>query len=776
MWGELSAELKAAHTLKEKERLVRSFKRREYIRIGMRDLLKVADTVEIIRDLAWLADVCLEAAYAACRKELVRRHGVPMFKDLDGQEKESRFCILGLGKLGGEELNFSSDIDILYLYSSDEGSTKGIPGLGGKRINCITNHEFYGRLGSMITNFMSAITSDGNIFRVDLRLRPEGSSGDIAYSLRSYEVYYESYGVTLERQALIKTRVCAGDHELGSEFIRTVKPFIYRKHLDYTAIEEIKQMKENIDRRLRRDEAERGNVKLGHGGIREIEFVIQAFQLVHGGRDEKLQLNGSLETLESLRDGGYLSEEDHAALRDAYLFLRDLENRLQISHGLQTHTLPEDKRSLTVLARKMGLSGESDGELIEGLMSQYGMHIEAVRSVYNGLFYAPAEVREPPEMGIQLDDRETALSQLSAAGLRDPQRALDNLLLLRDGPVFSHPSERSKQTFSRLLPHLMRFLVGSADPDMSLNHMERFINGSRSRDTLLSLLLEEERLLDLLMRLFGHSEALSAILIRQPNLLDTLLHPEEMVPFKSRDRFQEELLNILQPIEDWDAKLAEFRGFKQAEDLRIGLKYILGHQDVLETIAELSNLAEGFLRVALVMVEAELMAEHGVPTTLEGQRSRLTVIGMGKLGGREMNFGSDLDILMVFSGEGYTTGAPGSPPLSESMSNHLFYTRLYEGLLNTVSANIAGGYAYKVDMRLRPEGDKGSFALPLTGFESYFEREERAWVRQAMIKARPVAGDPELGRRFAASAQRFVYEKRFDPSLAREIAHNRMRM
>lgn len=776
MWEELSVSLAAARTLEDSGRLVRAFKKREYIRIGLHDLLKTANTVETIRDLSTLADVCLEAAYASCHQELVKRCGPPIYIDTDGQEKECRFSILGLGKLGGLELNFSSDIDILYLYSSDDGSTVGVPGPGESRVNKISNHEYFSRLGAMITNFMSEITPEGNIFRVDLRLRPEGRMGDIAYSLRSYEIYYESYGVTLERQALIKTRVCAGDMELGQRFIRTVKPFIYRKHLDHTAIEEIKQMKEAIDRRLRHERKEEGHVKLGYGGIREIEFVIQAFQLVYGGRDDRLQRNNSIQALESLYEARYLNHSDYSALRDAYLFLRDLENRLQISHGLQTHSLPGDERMLAVLARKMGMSGDGHRELADKLMREYSRHVETVRGVYNDLFYSSVKTREAQEIFLDLEDRDSALSRLTAAGFSLPERALDNLLLFRDGPLFSHPTEHSKMTFSRLVPNLIRLLSSVPDPDMALNHLERFANSSRSRGTLLSLFLEEEQLLDLLTRLFGASEILSRILLQQPKLLDTLLQREEMVPFKSRDRFQADFLRALQPVEGWEEKLTELRKYKQAEDLRVGLKYILRSQDIMETVAELSNLAEAVLRVALVMAEGELMPKYGMPTTRDGEKSRLTIIGMGKLGGREMSFGSDLDILIVFSGDGHTAAGTGSHHNSESVPNHIYYTRLYEELLNAVSAVTAGGYAYKIDMRLRPEGDKGSLALPLNKFSDYFIREEQAWVRQAMIKARPVAGDMELGGRFMEAAHRFTYGKEFGRRQAEEIAHNRARM
>ncbi len=776
LWNELSGPLEQAGTLEQKGRFVRSFKKKEYIRIGLRDLLKKADTAETIRALSNLADVCLEAAYTSCHQELLKRNGTPLYTDLNGQEKECRFSILGLGKLGGLELNFSSDIDIIYLYTSDEGSTEGKPGPGGNRVNNITNHEYFSRLGTMITNFMSEITPEGNIFRVDLRLRPEGTMGDIAYSLRSYEIYYESYGVTLERQALIKARLCAGDIKLGEQFLDMVKPFIFRKHLDYTAIEEVKQMKESIDRRLSRDDKAQGHVKLGYGGIREIEFVIQAFQLVHGGRDESIQRNNSLEALDSLHRSGYLDSGDHSALNEAYLFLRDLENRIQISHGLQTHTIPGDEKSQAILARKMGMVDGDVSQLAGRLMSEYERRIETVRAVYNNFFYSTAKEEAAEEISLDLEDRETALHRLAAVGFGNPDRALDNFLLLRDGPIFSHPSERSKLSFSYLLPNLTQLLPQLPDPDMALNHLERFINGSRSRETLLSLLLEETQLLNLLMRLFGNSEILSNFLIQQPNLLDVMLQTEGMVSFKSRDRFQDELLHTLQPIEEWEEKLSELRKYKQAEDLRVGLKYIAFSQDVLETVTELSNLAEAILRVALVMVEAELIAKYGVPVTQDGLKSRTAVIGMGKLGGREMSFGSDLDILLVFSGDGHTKTDPNSPADIERLTNHTYYTHLYELLLNAISAVTADGYAYKIDMRLRPEGDKGSLALPLAKFEDYFDREEQAWVRQAMIKARPVAGDPELGNRFIASAHRFTYMKGFGPAQAGEIAHNRVRM
>lgn len=349
--------------------LLRKFKKREYVRIGLRDLLGKVEFKETVEDISNLADVCLQAAYEHANRALRKKYGAPFYQDADKNWKESEFAILGMGKLGGCELNYSSDIDLIYIYTSSQGETSPADEKDSS-IRSISNHEYFSKLALEISKSLNEITSEGNVFRVDLELRPEGKSGAIVNSLVSCEVYYESWGSTWERQALIKARVSAGSEKLGKEFFKMIEPFIYRRSLDFEAIEEIKSMKYKINKSLK-GKYSKGNIKLGFGGIREVEFFIQAYQLLLGGRDKSLRVRDSLGAMKTLCDKKILTKKEHDRLREAYIFLRNLENRVQITFGLQTYLLPDNEMDLAVLARKMRISGESQKKLADNLMSEF---------------------------------------------------------------------------------------------------------------------------------------------------------------------------------------------------------------------------------------------------------------------------------------------------------------------------------------------------------------------------------------------------------------------
>ncbi|MFQ5962578.1 MAG: glutamate-ammonia-ligase adenylyltransferase, partial [Candidatus Methylomirabilales bacterium] len=335
---ELATTTDRPSSVERKWEALRRFKMREILRIGLQDLLGNQDLPGITQELSQLADVTLQKAYEISHAELTQRFGTPQVVGATGEARECHFCVIGMGKLGGEELNYSSDIDILFVYEA-EGETMGVPGPGRIRDARISNHQYFAKLAETIVKAIGTVTSDGSVFRVDTRLRPGGSQGDLCLSLRSYEIYYESWGQTWERQALIKARPVAGDEALGRKFLEMVTPFVYRKYMDQTAIQEVRAMKERIEQSLRHDRKLHRDVKRGYGGIREIEFTVQAFQLLHGGRDPWIRGANTLRTLHRLAARRYLSDEECEALVRAYVFLRTVEHRLQILHNLQTHTL-----------------------------------------------------------------------------------------------------------------------------------------------------------------------------------------------------------------------------------------------------------------------------------------------------------------------------------------------------------------------------------------------------------------------------------------------------
>ncbi|MBI5875199.1 MAG: hypothetical protein HZB81_05050 [Deltaproteobacteria bacterium] len=501
-------------------RALRLYKQREYLRIGARDILGLASMQETTLELSGLASASLEIAYGFCLKQLKTEYGTAVYTDIDGSERESEFVIIGMGKLGGAELNFSSDIDIIYIYSSDKGETTGIEnppsppftkggifenppltkGDTGGFKNKISLHAFYVKLAEMITKLIGNVTEDGMVFRVDLNLRPEGKGGDLANSLRSAEIYYESWGQSWERAAMIKARPVAGSMKLGEEFLKMIEPFVYRRYLDFTAIEEISGMKEKIDVSLLRTAPDALDVKLGVGGIREIEFFVQAIQLINGGKDKIIREKNTLAALEILEKRGYIASADADALKCAYIFLRNLEHRIQIVEGRQTQVIPAMAAEVERLARMLSFKDTKQ------FWNEYKKQTGLVHEIYDALFF---KASKELEQGISKDvllvlgeemEKEDVMEILSKAGFHEPEAAYEILKLLRDGPPFAHFPARAKLLLKKIAPFLLTRIIASPAPDLALKHMERFISAIGARTTFYSLLAENRKVISLSLR------------------------------------------------------------------------------------------------------------------------------------------------------------------------------------------------------------------------------------------------------------------------------------
>ena len=740
--------------------VLRKFKKREYIRIGLRDLLGKVGFKETVEDISNLADVCLQAAYEHADRELQKKFGRPVYQDANGNWIESEFAILGMGKLGGRELNYSSDIDLIYIYTSSQGETRST---SESSITSISNHEYFTKLALDITKSLHEITSDGNVFRVDLELRPEGNSGEIVNSLTSCEIYYQSWGRTWERQALIKARVSAGSENLGKEFFEMIEPFIYRRSLDFEAIEEIKSMKYQINKSLKGKHS-KGNIKLGFGGIREVEFTIQAYQLLLGGRDKSLRVRDSLGAMKTLYEKNILTEADHNHLREAYIFLRNLENRVQITFGLQTYLLPDNEIDLAVLARKMRIAGDSQKNLADNLMKEYETHTRFVGTLFAEQF-VEKEKREAAETLSSEWDRsrigeeqftESMLAEIPF--LPDPKRTYRFLKSFRDGTQFSHPSVQSIQEFYSIIPKIFQQCRRVPKPDSAIENLCRFVEATGARESFLSLFQSNEKFLELLLILFGSSGMLSQILIKQPDLVDVLTDMEAIYRFKLAEKIQEDLNSALKTSPDFESKSLGLRRTKQAEELRIGVRYLIKEADLAGTLEDLSNLADVFLQTVYRIACEEQKS---------GNHNDFCIIGMGKLGGHELNFGSDLDVLLV-----YDEGESDPPP--EGFSG--YYSALSQMIYKLTSEMTSAGYAYKIDTELRPEGDAGALVLSVQGYEKYFKSRARIWEQQALVRARFVAGNAEVGKKFIEAVHQFVYQDKFEYGSLIEISRLRERM
>jgi len=746
--------------------LLRKFKKREYIRLGLRDLMGLVSLRDNVEGLSDLADVCLQVAYEYSIKILKEKYGTPMFTAADDQFRESEFAILSMGKLGGRELNYSSDIDLIYIYTSSVGETQT-----GKGQTTLSNHEFHTKLGQSITKTLHEITSDGNVFRVDLDLRPDGKSGDLVNSLVSCETYYESWGRAWERQALIKARVSAGSQALGTKFLTMIRPFVYRRSLDFNAIEEVKSLKKKMDLNLKQNQLEKGHIKLGFGGIREVEFIVQSYQLLFGGRDQSLRDPNTSSLIEKLNDREFLTNEEYEKLRDAYIFLRNLENRVQISFGLQTYHLPKDEKNLAILARKMGFRGDTYPQLVEQLNQEFERHTQFVGTMYANLFTEDEDQQAAGHTAQQwaaqreLEGRFTE-DTLKKYPFRNFKRTFKFLKTLRDGPELSHASEKSIQTFYAVLPTLLDLCRQVPDPDAAVDYLVRFMEVSHARETYLTIFYDNHKFLEILLILFGTSRVLSTLLIKQPNLIDVISNQESLYLYKTPAMMMEELNTRLSAVSEHSGKNIGLRQFKQSEELRIGLRFMIHETDVPGTLADLSHLADIYLQTVYQLAREEMRQSEGN----DNLPDNFAIIGLGKLGGQEINFGSDLDLVFVYEEDVAEKEVPHSENLIST------YVSLAQKIFQLTSMMAPVPPPYEIDTDLRPEGSRGALVLSIKGYQDYFETRGKIWEQQAMTRARFIAGSSEVGKKFIQLAHNFTYRPKLEYGSLIEISRLRDRM
>ncbi len=758
----------------ELQKRLRCFKRREIVRIAARDLNGLAPLEEVMAELADLASSTLQVAYQVCRSCLIRDHGVPLLAGDSAAGREAEMTVIGMGKLGGRELNFSSDIDIIYFYESDKGETAGVETASGGRKGAISLHAFFNKLGEMISKALSQVTEDGFVFRVDVGLRPEGKSGDMAVSLRSAEIYYESWGQSWERTAMMKARPVAGSLALGEHLLKTLQPFIYRKYLDYNLIEDMKQMKQKIDASLARSREGEINLKLGRGGIREIEFFIQALQLVYAGKNPKLRERNSLRALDTLMGANLLGEDDHRRLREAYCFLRSVEHRIQVVQERQTHNLPIREEEMLALARRSGYLRANGLARFREVLEE---HRGNVSVIYSTLFHSRDEKLEQdvhPQVLYLLDpkaDSDLVKDMLAERHFEDVERAYDNLTSLRRGPVKANLTERGRRILGKITPLLIQELFESPDPDLALTNLERFMAVIANRPSCYALMAENRATTKLLVSLFGMSEFLSKILISHPELLESLITGSGASGSKSRQIMVSELDSLLEQSDYFEDHLNILRRYRNEEFLRIGLNDIHGRMMQGEITAQLSLLAEVCLDAAFRLGVGEL-SRFGRPVCQRNEvavEANLAIIAMGKLGGEELNYHSDLDIIFVYDHQGYTNG-------EKQISNHEYFAKLAQKIIAILTTQTREGYVYKIDTRLRPSGNAGPLVTSLDSFLDYHRKEAQIWERQALTKARVVLGDEVLAIQLRDVIRHTIYGSTIDGEGRAEIHRLRMRM
>jgi len=768
-------------SFEELQQLLRRFKAHQILRIGARDLAGLAGLAETAAELADLASATLQRAVEVCSRLLQLEYGQPLLAADDNTcPLEAEFVVLGMGKLGGRELNFSSDIDLIYFYTSERGETSGIDdGRGGTK-NRIGLHQYFCKLSEQVSKALNQVTADGFVFRVDLNLRPEGSRGELANSLRGAEVYYESWGQSWERTALLKGRPVAGAIHLGEQLLSNLKPFIYRRYLDYYMVEDMKGMKQRIDSSLARRQEGEINLKLGRGGIREIEFFIQALQLVHAGKFPKLRIKNSLQALAVLRQEGLIDREDETALSEAYIFLRTAEHRIQIDQERQTHNLPTRDDDFLHLARRCGFKQSDD------FRQELERHREAVSSRFHQLFFTSEETEEQVRPEIRaLFDEETEVDfvkdLLEENGCRNPDVAYETLQLLRHGPAHNPMSRRSRRQLEKIAPLLMQEVLDTADPDMALANLESFVMALRARATFFALLSENPKIIKLLSSLFSTSQFLSRSFIQSPQVLDSLVSRSYAVPFKEPADFRSDLDAFMAGADSYEDRLETLRRFRKEEFLRIAFSDLHGHTPQGKTALQLSWLADTCLQEAVAMARQELIPRYGLPfTTDEGGTERevaFAIVAMGKHGGLELNYHSDLDIIFIFEGSGRNRPVDGTEPERfRQQNNNEYFSRLAQRVISALTLMTREGKVYEIDTRLRPSGNQGPLVTSLRAFRDYHAESAQPWERQALIKARVVSAPPEFAEKIDRLVEEIVYEQPLPDDLGQEIYRLRGRM
>jgi glutamate-ammonia-ligase adenylyltransferase len=725
MAAELADALAGVETAAELGRRLRGHRAREYIRLGARECgLGAPD--EVGRELAALADVTVDAALRLHDAELARAHGEPLLDD----GRRAELCVFGMGKLGGEELNFSSDIDVIYVYTSDAGAA-----------GALSLHEYFDKLARRLTATIGELTDDDVVFRVDLRLRPEGTRGSLVNSVPSLEVYYESWGRPWERQAWLKARPAAGSAAVGAETLAVLEPFIHPRSTSPSVIRDVADLNRRIKAELAPGTLESGfDVKTGVGGIREVEFFVQALQLIHAGKQPALRERSTRRALDKLLYAGLVAERERRALGDAYELLRQVEHRLQLVSGRQTHRLPSDPAALGVLARRLGFGDARE------LRGQLELATRGVAEIFATL---GDEKGYRPEIAVLIDPRkarEELEEALAALGFREPAEAAYQIELLRRRPSSPLGPAASPAT-ARVAPALLEEVAASPDPDQALRLAVDFSARSFG-DGIWRLLDENRTLLRLVASLFGTSAFLSRSFVGHPELLDALLLEGRGGPRRTRNELEIAVDARIAGADPQDAQNT-LRRVKTEELLRIGLADVAGELPLESVLEQLSDLADVCLARTFELVRATATRLRAPP---------LAVLALGKLGARELGYAGDLDLVFVYEG---------------GVDEHEAASRLAQRLVSALGAFLEEGRLYEVDTRLRPSGQQGTLVSSVAAWLDYHASAAQLWERQALIRCRAVAGDPALGARLEREAERFVYAG--EPG-ARQIAEGIARM
>jgi len=727
--------------------LLRRYRAAESTRLVWHDVVEGADVDEILAGATRLAEACLQTGLAALEGEFIARHG--QVRDTDGEPV--RLVVFGLGKLGGGELNFSSDVDLVYAFPA-QGESDGPRPLAAE--------EYFARLGQRLARLLDEATADGFSHRVDLRLRPYGNAGRVALSFAGMDRYFQQEGRDWERYAWLKARAVAGDIDAGEAWLQTLRPFVYRRYLDFTALDGLRAMKAMITAEVARRELA-DDIKRGAGGIREIEFLAQALQLVHGGRDARLRQRGLRPALTALVEARLLEPQVADGLRQAYRFLRVLENRLQMLRDAQTHTLPANPDDAERIAVSLGYAD------LAQLRAALQVQREVVSAAFAPLMAAPEHAQDHDELAPyrRMLDGHDAEAALTEAGFRDAAQASTRLRDFLKAPGVSALSDVARARLDRVLPAVLQAAAASDQPDAAVQRSLALLQSILRRASYLALLDEAPRALTRLVDVVARSAWLADRVAQYPLLLDELLDARAAGPLPEREAMHAACHAALNEA-DPELALRRLNETRLAFGFRIALAALDARQPPDDSARQLAWLADAVCGVVLRMARAAVEDAHGRVAAGE-----FALIGYGSLGGQEMGFGSDLDLVFLFRAPA-DAWSDGARPL-DAPRWHLRLAQKIVALLETMTG---AGRLYAVDVRLRPDGAKGLLVSSLDSYADYQRHRAWTWEHQALVRARSVAGDSELLEAFERIRADTLAAPRDPAKLREDIRHMRARM
>ncbi|WP_417595554.1 bifunctional [glutamate--ammonia ligase]-adenylyl-L-tyrosine phosphorylase/[glutamate--ammonia-ligase] adenylyltransferase [Oceanospirillum sp.] len=769
----LQAKLAGCSTENDLHCALRQFRRQMMMRIIWRDFSFTANMWQTTAELSYLADICVDEALNWLYDFYTPKWGTPYSKAEEGCEPQpQRMSVIGMGKLGACELNLSSDIDLMFCFPQ-HGQTQG-----GSR--SLDNQDFFIRLGQKLIAALDANTVDGFVFRVDMRLRPYGQSGSLALSHNAMVEYYHDQGREWERYAMIKARIIAGDVEGGNALLEELNSFVYRKYVDFSAIESLRDMKGMINREVRR----KGlftNVKLGPGGIREVEFITQVFQLIRGGRDTELQERSIRKVLPIISGLGLIPQVVTDELLEGYLFLRNAEHALQGVADQQTQTLPEDDFPRLRMAYIMNFDNWQDFEArLELERAKVSKHFANVIAAPEG------EEEQGDNQSAELGalwkgeyDPEGGARLLQEQGFEDAESTYRRLDSLRCSRVVQGLQREGRERLEAFMPMLLQAVAESIAPSQTLERTLLLVEAVLRRSAYFVLLIENPSALRQLVKLCSASPWIAEHLAKTPILLDELLNPATLYTPADiellRDDLRQQMLRL--PEEDEEAQMEALRYFKRAHVLRVAASDINQTRHLMKVSDYLTFIAEAVLEYVLQMAWKTLTDKYGVPAKADNVLCdpAFVIVGYGKMGGIELGYGSDLDLVFLHDAapQGVTDGDSKG---KKSIDNGVFFTRLGQRIIHILNTLTPSGQLYEVDMRLRPSGNSGLLVSSVKAFKDYQQKEAWTWEKQALVRARVVAGSSEVAQTFTQVRAEILTEERDLNQLREDVVSMRIKM